>query len=173
MANTSGEFYATVRKSGKVPQQEVTMREKRPEKNYYTENRRSANFSSSGHPVRPPRRQKSSDYGYSSLSRQSASDRHYSSLSFRKQEPDSHPTDKYYFGAPTTVRKSREGSGLTRSYSSVQNVNSGYPNGQASQRRPEYHNSTGNIYRSATMGRHRNESHPSFGHREHNRREQR
>ena len=81
LANGSNEFYATVRKSGKVP--EVKMREK-PERNYYTENRRSANFSSSGHPVRPPRRQKHSDYGYSSLSRQ-AMDRNsqYSSLRCR------------------------------------------------------------------------------------------
>ena len=82
LANGSNEFYATVRKSGKVP--EVKLREKKPERNYYSENRQSANFSSSGHPVRPPRRQKQGDYGYSSLSRQAMdrnySDRQYNSL---------------------------------------------------------------------------------------------
>ena len=82
LANGSNEFYATVRKSGKVA--EVKMREKKPERSYYAENRQSANFSSSGHPVRPPRRQKQSDYGYSSLSRQAMdrnySDRQYNSL---------------------------------------------------------------------------------------------
>ena len=85
LANGSNEFYATVRKSGKVP--EVKMREKKPERNYYSENRMSANFSSSGHPVRPPRRQKHSDYGYSSLTRQArdmtGSDRQYTSLRYQ------------------------------------------------------------------------------------------
>ena len=166
VANSSGEFYATVRKSAKVP--DVPMRERKPDRNYYTENRRSANFSSSGHPVRPPRRNKTSDYGYSSLSRQSQStDRHYSSLSFRK--PESSPTDKYYFGGPVTVKKyggSREhvsggGGGLTRSYSSVQNIHSGHVGGHVS-RRPEYHNSTGNIYKSVSglsTSNRRNEPH--------------
>lgn len=82
--NGSNEFYATVRKSGKVP--EVKLREKKPERSYYSENRQSANFSSSGHPVRPPRRQKQSEYGYSSLSRQAMdrnySDRQYNSLRY-------------------------------------------------------------------------------------------
>ena len=32
----------------------VKLREKKPERSYYSENRQSANFSSSGHPVRPP-----------------------------------------------------------------------------------------------------------------------
>merc|ERR1712106_933612 len=58
--SSSNVFYATVRKSGKVP--EVEMREKKPDKNHYASNRVSANFSSSGHPVRPPRRNKKSDY---------------------------------------------------------------------------------------------------------------
>ena len=75
LANGTNEFYATVRKSGKVP--EVKMREKKPERSFYSENRQSANFSSSGHPVRPPRKQRQSEYGYSSLSRQ-AMDRNYS-----------------------------------------------------------------------------------------------
>ena len=151
VANSSGEFYATVRKSGKIP--DVPLREKK-DRSYYSENRRSANFSSTGHPVRPPRRQKSSENGYSSLSRQSHSsdNRHYASLSFRRPET-SNPTDKYYFGGPVTVKKypgSRDnvgaGAGLTRSYSSVQNVSSGQM-GHVSSRRPEYHhNSMSNIY---------------------------
>jgi len=160
VANSSGEFYATVRKSGKVPVPEVPMRESRGggERNYYTENRRSANFSSSGHPVpiRPPRRQKSGgQYGYSSLSRGSgsqSSDRHYSSLSFRKPA-DHNPTEKYYFGAPVTIKKypgAGSGSGgLTRSYSSVQNI-PGHTGGHTG-RRPEHHSSTGNIYKSASV----------------------
>ena len=164
VANSSGEFYATVRRSGKVPDT-VVMREKRPERSYYSENRRSANFTSSGHPVRPPRRQKSSDYG--SLSRgQSSNAGHYSSLSFKRPDnTDHHPTEKYYFGAPvTTVKKSSSrdshvGGGLTRSYSSVQNVNSGHNGSSSSLRRPDRYNSTGNIYRSSTLGR-KSESHP-------------
>ena len=85
-------------------------------------------------PVRPPRRQKAGggdSYGYSGS--QSSDTRHYSSLSFRRAEPSErqhggNPTEKYYFGAPVTVRKypgPREGGGgggLGRSYSSVQNL---------------------------------------------------
>ena len=48
-------FYATVTKTGKVAQP-VVRRERREDKDYYINNRQSANFSSSGHPVRPPRR---------------------------------------------------------------------------------------------------------------------
>ena len=162
VANSSGEFYATVRKSGKVPAPEVPMRESRGgERSYYTENRRSANFSSSGHPVpiRPPRRQKSGgQYGYSSLSRGSgsqSSDRHYSSLSFRKPA-DHNPTEKYYFGAPVTIKKYPGSGGLTRSYSSVQNIHTGHTGGHREAgghtgRRPDYHNSTGNIYKSSSV----------------------
>ena len=63
----------------------VRLRNKKKEDiSKYLEHRQSANFSSSGHPVRPPRRQKQSDYGYSSLSRQAMdrnySDRQYNSL---------------------------------------------------------------------------------------------
>ena len=162
VANSSGEFYATVRKSGKVPAPEVPMRESRGgERSYYTENRRSANFSSSGHPVpiRPPRRQKGGgQYGYSgSLSRGSgsqSSDRHYSSLSFRKPA-DHNPTEKYYFGAPVTIKKypgSGPGQGgLTRSYSSVQNIPGHTVREAGGRSRPEHHNSTGNIYKSASV----------------------
>ena len=157
VANSSGEFYATVRKSGKVQAPEVQMREQRPERSHYTENRRSANFSSSGHPVpiRPPRRQKGGGQ-YGSLSRGSASqssDRHYSSLSFRKPA-DHNPTEKYYFGAPVTIKKYPGSGGLTRSYSSVQNIpgHTGHREaGAHTGRRPEYHNSTGNIYKSASV----------------------
>jgi len=52
--NSSGVYYATVLKSGKVPP-EVVMRDKK-DKGDYSQNRQSANFSSSGHPIRPPRR---------------------------------------------------------------------------------------------------------------------
>merc|ERR1712083_1278060 len=48
-------YYATVRQTGQVP--EVKMREKSDKKNYAA-NRVSAHFSSSGHPIRPPRKSK-------------------------------------------------------------------------------------------------------------------
>jgi len=53
----SNVYYATVRKTGQVPP--VTRREKKDA--YYHENRRSAHFTSSGQPVRPPRRKKNTD----------------------------------------------------------------------------------------------------------------
>jgi len=171
LANGSNEFYATVRKSGKVP--EVKLREKPVERNNYSEKRMSANFSSSGHPVRPPRRQKQSEYGYSSLSRQ-AMDRNsqYSSQhnsqysSLRKPEPS--PTEKYYFGGPVTIKKYPSsgggGGGLTRSYSSVQNINSS--SGGSHYRRPDHYNSTGNIYKSSQVSSRRNEPHHLMATRE-------
>jgi len=54
--SSSNVYYATVRKTAKVP---VPRREKKED--YYHENRRSAHFTSSGHPVRPPRRKKNTD----------------------------------------------------------------------------------------------------------------
>ena len=65
------------------------MREGRTERNKYAEHRASANFSSSGHPVRPPRRARGSGSDSASLGRGQAAP----------------PTEKYYFGAPVTVRK--------------------------------------------------------------------
>ncbi|XP_023328470.1 uncharacterized protein LOC111701421 [Eurytemora carolleeae] len=56
LTETSNVYYATVRKTGKVP---VPRRKKKDD--YYLENRRSAHFTSSGHPVPPPRRKKNTD----------------------------------------------------------------------------------------------------------------
>merc|ERR1712117_656930 len=55
VSDYSNVYYATVRQTGQVP--EARLREK-SDKKYYTDNRVSAHFSSSGHPVRPPRRNK-------------------------------------------------------------------------------------------------------------------
>jgi hypothetical protein len=56
-------FYATVKKTGKVS---VPKREKREDRDLYIQNRQSAHYSSSGHPIRPPRRKKRSEYEESS-----------------------------------------------------------------------------------------------------------
>ena len=75
---------------------------------------------------------------------------------FRK--PETSPTEKYYFGGPVTIKKYPHGSegGLSRSYSSVQNIHSAGGGGQ--HRRPEHYNSTGNIYRTSHVSR-RHEPH--------------
>ena len=121
-------------------------------------------------PVRPPRRQKAGggdSCGYSGS--QSSDTRHYSSLSFRRPEPSerqhgANPTEKYYFGAPVTVRKypgPREGGGgggggLGRSYSSVQNLHAAGRGAEAalgSRRRlgaSQHHHSTGSLHRAAS-----------------------
>ena len=117
--------------------------------------------------MRPPRRQKAGggdSYGYSGS--QSSDTRHYSSLSFRRAEPSErqhggNPTEKYYFGAPVTVRKypgPREGGGgggLGRSYSSVQNLHQAgrgvEDRGQARRRlTASHHHSTGSLHRAAS-----------------------
>jgi len=62
--NSSGVYYATVRKSGKVSPA-VVLRDKKENNYYKQQNRQSADFSSTGHPIRPPRRNKTggrSDY---------------------------------------------------------------------------------------------------------------
>ena len=89
---------------------------------------------------------------------------------FRKPEASLGPTEKYYFGAPVTIKKypnttTSGGGGLTRSYSSVQNIPS---SGGTQYRRPEYHNSTGNIYRSSHINNNnrRNETHHLLANRE-------
>lgn len=56
-------FYATVKKTGKVS---VPKREKREDRDLYIQNRQSAYYSSSGQPIRPPRRKKRSEYEESS-----------------------------------------------------------------------------------------------------------
>jgi hypothetical protein len=56
-------FYATVKKTGKVS---VPKREKREDRDLYIQNRQSAYYSSTGQPIRPPRRKKRSEYEESS-----------------------------------------------------------------------------------------------------------
>jgi len=123
----STDFYATVRKSGKVP--DVKMREKRQDGTNYSSRRVSANFSSSGHPVRPPRKSKGSDYESLAFSRPSKKpEPDYGSLkqnSRGNRSHSSHVTEKYHFGNPVTVRKTpvlSPETSLHRSYSSVQNL---------------------------------------------------
>ena len=131
------------------------MREKKPDSKYYTANRVSANFSSSGHPVRPPRRNKKSDYEDFSFSGSSKTpDPVYGSL--KKNNPPSTRSqsalvsEKYYFGNPVTIKKSSAPSqphgGLNRSFSSVQNLHS-------KPKQPGHHASTGNIYQATTSSR--------------------
>jgi len=115
-------------KSGKVP--EVKMREKKQEERNYSSRRVSANFSSSGHPVRPPRKSKGSDYEQLSFSgsnrrpeNKSGSIKQSNTRSNRSQS--SHVPEKYHFGNPVTVRKVQttpSNTNLHRSFSSVQNL---------------------------------------------------
>merc|ERR1711915_126004 len=103
-----GVYYATVRKSGKIS--DVKVRD-RQDRNYYTSNRASANFSSSGHPVRPPRKTKTSGYDVGA---------HYASSKVTSDYRSS-PSEKYYFGSTAPIK---HGNGqLNRSFSSVQNLN--------------------------------------------------
>merc|ERR1711874_205555 len=91
VTSNSNVYYATVRKTGKIP--EVKLRE-RSEKNYYTANRVSAHFSSSGHPVRPPRKTKKSN-----------SD-HYSSYGQTSEDTGRWRGDRYYYGIPHNLARS-------------------------------------------------------------------
>ena len=142
---SSNDFYATVRtlvtnkihkalsfqvrKSGKGP--EVKMREKKQEGSSYAARRVSANFSSSGHPVRPPRRTKDTTYEQVSVTgsiKQPGND--YGSLKQNNlksnRSQSAHVVEKYLFGNQVTVRKTQpapqQTSNLQRSYSSVQNL---------------------------------------------------
>jgi hypothetical protein len=130
-----------VRKSGKVP--EVKLRE-RSDKTNYAANRASANFSSTGQPVRLPRKTKKSDFeafSYLRLPQKPLSD--LSKESYSPSKRSQSVTEKYYFGNPLTVKQTP--GGLNRSYSSVQNLNKRSP-------RPEHHQSAGNIYKVTARG---------------------
>ena len=117
-----------MRKTGKVP--EVKMREKNHDGSNYSSRRVSANFSSSGHPVRPPRKSKGSHYEQFSFSGStSTADNRASSIKQSNvrsnRSHSSHVPDKYHFGNPVTVRKVHAppaDTNLHRSYSSVQNL---------------------------------------------------
>ena len=80
-----------VRKTGKIP--EVKLREK-SEKNYYTANRVSAHFSSSGHPIRPPRKTKKSH-----------SDQ-YSSYGQASEDAGRWRGERYYYGSLHNLARS-------------------------------------------------------------------
>jgi len=126
--SSSKDFYATVIKSGKVP--DVKMREKKQEGRDYSSRRVSANFSSSGHPVRPPRKSKGSDYEQVSFSAsnrrpENKSDSIKQSNVRSNRSHSSHVPEKYHFGNPVTVRKVQGAPSVTnlhRSFSSVQNL---------------------------------------------------
>jgi len=140
--NSSNVYYATVRKSGKIA--DVKVRD-RQDRNYYTSNRASANFSSSGHPVRPPRRTKTSGYDVGA---------HYASSKVTSDYRSS-PSEKYYFGSTAPIK---HGNGqLNRSFSSVQNLNRKSFQSQSLQHqssnnwspaKPSHHRSSGNLYKS-------------------------
>ena len=106
-----------MRKSGKVP--EVKLREK-PNKNFYAANRVSADFSSTGQPIRPPRRTKNTNSESFSYPRSPQKHHLKENNSTNISSRDGHVTEKYYFGNPQTVKHST--GGLNRSFSSVQNL---------------------------------------------------
>jgi len=101
----SNVYYATVRQTGQIP--EVKMREKSDNKRYYAANRVSAHFSSSGQPIRPPRKNKRPT---SSL----YSDCQNQYLEYER--PDNVNTrGHYYYGSQQTIHPA-----LSRSTSLVQ-----------------------------------------------------
>jgi len=98
----------------------VKMRKKKTDLNYYTANRQSANFSSSGHPIRPPR---AKEYTFNNC-RIPESKKHL----LKPERPHSlNLTDNYYFG--DSVKKTGKYSypvqvprQLGRSYHSTQDL---------------------------------------------------
>ena len=107
------------------------MREKKQDGNSYAARRVSANFSSSGHPVRPPRRTKDTTYEQVSVSGSIKQPKHdqgslKQSNAKSSRSQSAHVLEKYLFGNAVTVRKTptapQQTSNLQRSYSSVQNL---------------------------------------------------
>ena len=122
------------------------MREKKQDIHNYAANRVSANFSSSGHPVRPPRRTKKPEYEEfnftDSLKKSNkAVDYPQQNNSHSNRSQSAHVTEKYYFGNPVTVRKTQKApqapNVLHKSFSSVQHLESSTP--------PGHYQSTGNL----------------------------
>lgn len=128
VGSSANAFYATVRKSGQIAN--VSRRDKKLESQNNAVNRVSANFSSSGHPVRPPRKIKKPDYEEVSFSTTQGKIIPHSveSLPSNKRSRSAHHTEKYYFGNPVTVKKvstqSTHNGNLHSGFSSVQNLQS-------------------------------------------------
>jgi len=161
--NSSGVYYATVRKSGKTPPQ-VVMRDKTERSSNQTtlhnQNRSSAQFSSSGQPVRPPRRKRPESATYEEFTvngtqmvKSTESRNPHGSMGESKTDGKDHVREKYYFGHPVTVQKSPgvHQSSTTRTHqSTTHSQNKETKSSTLGRQTQRPHQSTGNIYRATS-----------------------
>merc|ERR1712013_866510 len=175
--NSSGVYYATVRKSAKLPQ--VVMRDKGERGSQSSQNRQSLQLSPSTTPVRPPRRKRPESASYESASNSNlysssnninskTSNLYSSSNNIHNKSFESYSTnsrretgslqrgehrqqdgakEKYFFGHPVTVQKTPSVRVSSSSNRDQQGIRVESRSSTLGRQTHRAHQSTGNIYR--------------------------
>merc|ERR1712013_729388 len=175
--NSSGVYYATVRKSAKLPQ--VVMRDKGERSSHSSQNRQSLQLSPSTTPVRPPRRKRPESASYESASNSNlysssnninskTSNLYSSSNNIHNKSFESYSTnsrretgslqrgehrqqdgakEKYFFGHPVTVQKTPSVRVSSSSNRDQQGIRVESRSSTLGRQTHRAHQSTGNIYR--------------------------